>query len=188
MPFSPAWCRSLLPFYSKRGLFRHNWTLVGGEILHPLCTPWIHQLILPKIYPNLQPHHALPHCACQFLEFVEPASALVPGIMFVRFACNSFFASYRLWNTPANFSTSLIVCDLCFVSRFTPFATSASLFCFYLFIYLFIYLIFFFSLSLQGETDRWCGVRHFSTLLSCFSPSLSKSWHLELSWAPSWLT
>ena len=70
---------------------------------------------------------------------------LVPGIFFARSACNSLAFSqiiaYKTLSTANccslihtnnnNVSTSSIVWDLCFLSTFTPFATSTSLISFF---------------------------------------------------------
>ena len=102
-------------------------------------------------------------------------AALIPSIFFARSACNSLAFSQimasktlslanccSLININNNFSTALIVCDLCFVSTF--FATPASLIS-----------LFFARMELIVDTDfpyilrEWPRVHHFCTLLQIFS-------------------
>ena len=152
----------------------------------------------------LLPYHTV--YASSLLEFVKPASA---GLKFTNISTRSrhflceirmqqpcLFTNYRLQNNCCslihtnNTSTSSIVCDLCFVSTFTPFATSISLISFFVRMELIVDANFPFPYILR---DRPC-IRHFCTLLrvlswilSGFLPSLSKGWHSELSLVPWWL-
>ena len=111
--------------------------------------------------------------ASLLLEFVEPASAglrlinsSTPGNFFGRSACNSLAFSQiiasetlspvnccLLIHTNNNFSTSLIVCNLCFVGSFILFTTSAFLISFFI---------------RQDGTDCWCGLPvHLARLATC---------------------
>ena len=115
-------------------------------------------------------------------------ASLVSGIFFARSACNSlaFFANYCLRNTISakccslihtnNNSTSLIVCDLCFVGIFIPFATSASLISFF---FARMELIIdadslYILASSATRTPFGPLLQVLSLILYCFSPSLSK--------------
>ena len=167
-----------------------KWTLITFIFIEDSCC--LTTLCMPVRFLNLSSQLALNSLT----------AALVPGIFFARSTFNTLAYSQiiasetqspanccSLIHTNNNFSTSLIVCDLCFIRKFTPSQLQLPWF-------LFSTPGWNWSLMRTSRTswrDRPC-IRHFCTLLqvlswilSCFLPSLSKDWHSELSLAPWWL-